>query len=269
MDDLNQHRRTITAACTYPVALSVIDFGPPPAQRQGTLVFVHGAGGQALQWEHQLRHFSQTHRVIAADLRGHGQSGAPPAAAYSLDEFLWDFTQSLTQLEVEEPFALVAHSFGGPLALTFAASQHQRLSKLVLVATAPQLYLHPALRLAMLLPEQVLERVRRWFLATRYATSAMVLKRVVTGTLTHWTGWDLLPSISAPTLALTGQWDILVPRANVERMLAELPRSEQQTIRYTRHFPHRERAAAANRAIEDFLRAKRRSWRGQFEDVDV
>lgn len=268
MDDLNACRRSITVAGTFPVQLSVIDAGPPPAQRQGTLVFIHGAGGQAAQWDHQLRHFRATHRVIAADLRGHGQSGAPPGAAYSLDEFLWDFTQSLTLLEVEEPFVLLAHSFGGPLALTFAATQGHRLSKLVLVATAPQLYLHPALRLAVRAPEAFLERVRRWFLATRYATSALVLKRVVTGTLIHWTGWGLLPQISVPTLSLTGQWDILVPRANVERMTEAIAGAQHHTLRYTRHFPHRERPAAANRAIGDFLLAKRRSWRGQIEDIE-
>ena len=87
---------------------------------RGTIVCIHGAGGNAEQWKHQIAHFSQHYRVIAPDLRGHDQSERP-RSSYTLEEFLWDFTHMLEQLAIAEPFFLLAHSFGGPIGLTFAA----------------------------------------------------------------------------------------------------------------------------------------------------
>src|SRR6266436_4182221 len=55
--------------------ISVFDIGPEDAT--STLVFIHGFGGRSLQWINQLRHFGQTARVIAADLRGHSHSDDP------------------------------------------------------------------------------------------------------------------------------------------------------------------------------------------------
>jgi pimeloyl-ACP methyl ester carboxylesterase len=101
-------RTTVTVAGGQPVRLSVIDTGPPAPR--GTIVMVHGAGGDADQWKHQIAFFAPHYRVIALDLRGHGQSEVT-RSSYSLEEFLWDFSQMLEQLRVTEPFVLMAHSF--------------------------------------------------------------------------------------------------------------------------------------------------------------
>ncbi len=65
--------------------VSVIDIQPgaAPGMPARTLVFVHGYGGRNLQWLYQLRYFGQTMRVIAPDLRGHGQSDDPAQPAAS------------------------------------------------------------------------------------------------------------------------------------------------------------------------------------------
>src|SRR5262245_5038829 len=178
-------RTTITVAGTLPVRLSAIDIGPtePPVPARGTIVCIHGAGGQAEQWKFQIAYFSRHYRVIAPDLRGHGRS-EQPRSAYSLEEFLWDFTQTLERLKVAEPFILMAHSFGGPIALTFAASQPQRISKLVLVATAPEMHLNPFYEalLKLPLPLRTLDRLKPILMPNFYAP-LFVLQRVLAGTL--------------------------------------------------------------------------------------
>ena len=91
-------RTTITVAGTQPVRLRVIDVGPAELPTRGTIVCIHGAGGNAEQWKNQIAYFSQHYRVIAPDLRGHDQS-EQPRSSYTLEEFLWDFTQTLDQLK--------------------------------------------------------------------------------------------------------------------------------------------------------------------------
>ncbi|HEU5103181.1 MAG TPA: alpha/beta hydrolase [Roseiflexaceae bacterium] len=259
-------RTTLTIAGTRPVRLSVIDVGPTESPSLGTLIFVHGAGGNAEQWKNQISHFSRHYRVVAPDLRGHDQSERP-RSSYALEEFLWDFTHMLEQLAIAEPFFLLAHSFGGPIALTFAAAQPQRLRKLVLIATAPEMHLSPWIEtlLKLPLPLRTLELLRP-ILMPRFYAPLFVLQRVLAGTLFPWRGWGLLPTIQTPTLIIGGQFDFIVTAAVLQRMRAELPNARFELIRYARHLPQIERPAAVNRAIEGFIE-RRRSWRGEEEEL--
>lgn len=263
-------RTTITVAGTLPVRLSVIDIGPTELRlpARGTIVCIHGAGGNAEQWKYQLAHFSRYYRVIAPDLRGHDRS-EQPRSSYSLEEFLWDFMQILEWLKVEEPFILLAHSFGGPIALTFAAAQPRRLSKLVLIATAPEMHLNPfyEVLLKLPLPLRTLERLRPILMPQLYSP-LFVLQRVLAGTLFPWRGWGLLPAIVTPTLIVGGQFDFIVPPAVLQRMRAELPNARFEQIRYARHLPQIERFEAVNRAIEGFI-GRRPSWRGEQEEEEM
>ncbi len=261
-------RTTITVAGTRLVRLSVIDVGPAEMPTRGTIVCIHGAGGNAEQWKNQIAYFSPHYRVIAPDLRGHDQS-EQPRSSYTLEEFLWDFTQMLEQLAIAEPFFLLAHSFGGPIGLTFAAAQPQRLSKLILVATAPEMHLSPLLELMLKLPLplRTLERLRPILLPRVYAP-LFVLQRILAGTLFPWRGWNLLPTIPTPTLIIGGQFDFIAPVALLQRMWDGLPNARFELIRYTGHLPQLERPAAVNRAIQSFIE-RRRSWRGEEEELSI
>jgi 3-oxoadipate enol-lactonase len=264
--NVNFPRTTIAVAGTLPVRLNVIVSEPVDAPPLGTIVAIHGAGGNAEQWKYQIEHFGRRYRVIAPDLRGHGRS-EQPRSAYSLEEFLWDFTQTLDRLDVSEPFVLLAHSFGGPIALTFAASQPQHVSRLVLVATAPEIRLNPIVEglLRLPLPMRTLERLRP-AVAPQLHAPLWVIQRVLASTLFPWRGWELLPQIRVPTLIIGGQFDLIVPGSALQRMQAQLPTARLEIVRYARHLPQIERPAAVNRAIEGFIE-RRRSWRGEDEQA--
>src|SRR4051794_21725421 len=103
--DVELYRRTLYLHATEKspdgaVALrrvSVIDIQPDaaPDSPAGTLVFVHGYGGRNMQWLYQLRYFGQTMRVIAPDLRGHGQSDDPARPPISMEALVDDLEATL------------------------------------------------------------------------------------------------------------------------------------------------------------------------------
>ncbi|HET9443945.1 MAG TPA: alpha/beta fold hydrolase, partial [Acidimicrobiales bacterium] len=85
------------------LGLEVLEAGAPGAR---PLMLVHGFTGAKEDFADHLDALAASGwHVVAPDLRGHGKSQVV-SSAYSLEEFLWDFTQLLTQLKVEEPFIL-------------------------------------------------------------------------------------------------------------------------------------------------------------------
>ena len=110
--DLELYRHEIRLSTQPLIRLSAIDIAPD--RPQWTMVFVHGFGGQASQWKYQLRKFANANRVIALDLRGHGQSDKP-AGEYTMAEIQKDLETALEVLGVKGRFVLVGHSFGGAI----------------------------------------------------------------------------------------------------------------------------------------------------------
>lgn len=70
--------------------------------------------------------------VLLFDLRGHGRS-ARPAAGYTLGDMVADLGAVLDAADVSGPVELVGNSFGGLLALAFAAAHPERVAGLALI----------------------------------------------------------------------------------------------------------------------------------------
>ncbi len=85
--DLDLYRTEISVSISPRVRLSVVDAGPRDAEH--TILFLHGFGGHALQWEKQLAAYAEKYRVVAPDLRGHGLSDHPDSA-YTMQEHVSD-----------------------------------------------------------------------------------------------------------------------------------------------------------------------------------
>jgi pimeloyl-ACP methyl ester carboxylesterase len=102
--------------------------GDPP------LLLVHCWTGDHTFFAPQVAHFRQTHRVVAVDLRGHGQSDKP-VQDYTVAGFADDLAWLCAQLGLEKP-VVVGHSMGGNVALDLAARYPELPTAIVLIDSA-------------------------------------------------------------------------------------------------------------------------------------
>jgi sigma-B regulation protein RsbQ len=105
------------------------------------LVFVHGWMGNVRWWDAQRAAFAGTHRVVALDLAGHGQSSRSrtswSAAAYAEDIL------AVVRAVAAPRVVLVGHSMSGAYAVA-AAPDVERLAAVILVDTLKNLDAVPA-----------------------------------------------------------------------------------------------------------------------------
>lgn len=265
MSEFDADRLQVGVQAGPPVNLSVIDTGPRDASP--VLFFVQGAGGHALQWVNQLRHFSQRYRCIAPDLRGHGRSDQP-RTGYTVDRVTDDLVAVLDGLGVREPVFLLAHSAGGLLGINFAARYPERLTKLVLVNSAAELPLSNLMRLGLRVPSVLMVLIRPFLQRRgRFNAPPHVFKKFVENSVGSWRGWNLLPDITTPTLIIAGQRDWYVRPSLSRRTAYEMPRARLEIVRAAGHQSPLERPAAVNRAVERFLETGLRSWRSGVEEA--
>lgn len=100
-----------------------------------TLLLVHGMGHWAqAAWDTLAPHFTASHRVIAFDLPGFGESDKPDLA-YSLDFFEATLHGLVEALGLAR-FGVLGHSLGGLIAAAYAAAHPSRVRFLGLLDPA-------------------------------------------------------------------------------------------------------------------------------------
>jgi len=110
------------------ISTALIETGEGPP-----MVLLHGPGEFAGTWMRVIPELAKSHRVIAPDLPGHGESGLPMSGLDADRVLRW--LDELISDACGQPPILVGHLLGGALAARFAASHSEKLAALVLVDT--------------------------------------------------------------------------------------------------------------------------------------
>lgn len=242
------------------------------------LVFVHGYPLNRRMWQPQMDRLAAQARVLALDLRGHGDSDLAPGP-YSMDLFADDINAFLDALGVDEPIFLCGLSMGGYAAFAFTRKYAGRLRGLILAATraAPD---SPQARLSrdqsaetaqrdgvgpiidgmapkMLAPGTVLNRpeilettktiMRRTTVETILA-DLQALKERPDSTPT-------LAQIAAPTLIVHGAGDQIVPLAEAQAMQAGIRNARLTALPDAGHLLNLEQPELFNQAVVEFIRS--------------
>ncbi|MBI1187029.1 MAG: alpha/beta fold hydrolase, partial [Alphaproteobacteria bacterium] len=109
--------------------LHYVEWGAPEAP---PLLLVHGGRDHCRSWDWTAEAFRRDWRVIAVDLRGHGDSAWSPDGDYSMLAYVYDLAQLVHQLKLA-PVSIVAHSLGGNIALRYSGLYPENVKKIVAI----------------------------------------------------------------------------------------------------------------------------------------
>jgi 3-oxoadipate enol-lactonase len=239
-------------------SLRYVDTGPRPGSGP-PLVLLHEMGGTLETWDGCVPLLAGTHRVVAYDWRGAGQS-EKVSASITLADHTGDLLALLDALGAGAPALLAGCAVGGAIAAAFAADHPGRTAGLVLMS--------PALGIR---PEQREDRLRQ--VATFEANG---LRSVVEASLAggypdrfrqgreaefasfraRWLANDpeslaatyrmlidmdtgpMLARIRCPVLAVGGEYDPLRPPDYVRGIAGQLADAAFVTAPGGHHMPH-------------------------------
>ena len=227
------------------------------------VVFVHGNGASSVQWRAQLEHLRASRRAIAYDLRGMGQSGPPSNGDYSLEAMTSDL-EALTQRLRLKRFVLVAHSYGGAIAATYAARQPERVAALVFVDSTGSVHIsdEAAAKFESAVRKNKDGVVERWFAPLLAPSSAIVKAAVLksvhdtntdafVGALSGLRSFDMRAALDAyhgPRLAIAAL-DIEQP-SSFHKQFPDVP---VRSVRGAGHWVMLDRPDELNQLLDEFL----------------
>lgn len=93
------------------------------------VVLIHGAFGNRFHYAAQIKHLAQRHRVLALDLRGHGESDVPPDG-FRLRDYAEDVV-AVCEATGLDRYVLCGHSM--PVALVAASLKPDRVAGVALL----------------------------------------------------------------------------------------------------------------------------------------
>ena len=123
-------RKTLTA---NGLTLHYLEWGEAEAP---DIVCVHGYTGSADAFNALARQREDRYRILALDVRGHGESAWPPTGVYSYADQAGDLAEFAKQLRLDK-FVLIGTSMGGIIAMAYAAEHAERLLGLVINDIGP------------------------------------------------------------------------------------------------------------------------------------
>ena len=255
--------RTLRLSDGRAVRLLEAGAGPP-------LLLLHGVGLQAEAWEPQIDALSQSHRVIAADLPGHGQSDLLPGTPALPDYVAW--AARVVQALRLGPVALAGHSMGALITLGLVIDRPDLVDRAALLC--PVYRRSPEARTAVLARAEEISvgrggidgplsrwfgdetsrlrtRVAGWLRSVPQAGYAAAYRAFATGDAVY---ADRIGTIQRPLLVLTADGDANSNAEMTQAMAALAPKGRAVVIEGHRHMVPMTAPDAVNAALRGWLK---------------
>ena len=246
--------------------LRYLEWGDPGAP---PVVCVHGYTSSAETFNALARRLSDRVRLIAMDVRGHGESAWSPDGAYRYEDQAGDLAAFVDQLALRR-FTLIGTSMGGIIAMTYAGAHAERLAGLVINDIGPdpeagtqritQMVGDRPDRFATLDDALAYRRRMSPIVASRTEDDqlelargvlrrsadgawgwkmdpAYITQRVQKGPPPRPALWPALARIHAPTLVVWGADSDVLSEQQAQRMVETLPKGELVTVHGVGHAP--------------------------------
>jgi esterase len=246
------------------------------------LVLLHGFTGHARSWDSFAETMSRHFRVLALDQRGHGETAWAPPDQYGVDYMVSDLEAFVSALELDS-FVLLGLSMGGRNAIHYAGKRPAQLERLVIVDIGPEMGATGVTRIFSGLRaddvfDSVEDAIRQGREANPNVDEAEHRHRVANNMMRledgRWTyrydralrdpgnprprpsteeEWQLVRSISVPTLLLRGEVSDILPREIADRMVREIPDCRLVEVAGSGHSIPLERPRGFLEAVDTFL----------------
>jgi pimeloyl-ACP methyl ester carboxylesterase len=246
------------------------------------VVFVHGNPDAGSDWEPLMKHVAGFATVVAPDMPGFGAADTKPDQDYTLATYGAHLGGVIDQLGIARVH-LVAHDFGGPFALTWAAANPGKVASVTLVNTGVllgykwhrmarvwrtpvvgELFMRTTTRrVARLvirhdnpgLPRQWVNRVVEHLLPSGTKRAVLRLYRS-----TRLEDMDRLVaplrSLDPDTLVVFGAADVYIPVEQAERQRSVFPRARIETLPGVGHWAWLEQPDRVAGFVIPFLRER-------------
>ena len=221
------------------------------------LLLLHGGTGYIEKFSHQIPAFEKDFKVIAPDSRGHGRTtDSEQPITYEL--MASDIVKLLDHLNIHN-INIVGWSDGGIIGLKLAISQPQRVKKLVAIAAnfktdGLEKYMIEYLKNTTpeTLPPELIEGYKK--LNPNPDHWPIFFNKIKTMWLTSPNfSKDMLATIKAPTLILTGDRDGFIRLNHTIELYESIPNSQLCVIPGATHGVPSEKPELLNKIIKEFL----------------
>jgi pimeloyl-ACP methyl ester carboxylesterase len=256
--------------------LHIVETGAASARRPA-MILLHGIARHARTFDHVAREFSRTYRVLAVDMRGHGDSAWSPEGAYLVQDYVKDLEGLVDQLRLTR-VTLLGNSTGGRVAQVYAGLHPDNVARLVVEDVGPERPQNIADAFARRVeqekngwasedelvaqlvtqnrrtPEPLLRTYARFGLKRR-DDGRLIWKRdpnLVKGFI-ETALWDSVRRITAPTLYVIGGGSRIVPAETQQRLKDTLPDVRIVVMPGLGHYPDEEDTAGFMKIVAEFL----------------
>lgn len=234
------------------------------------LVLSNSLGTNLSLWDPQIPAFEKHFRVLRYDSRGHGESGVS-LRDYSIELLARDVVALLDALKLDRVH-FCGLSIGGMTGMWLGVHAPQRLHKLVLCNTSPQIGNAQTWETRILtvrsggMKAVAQPVVERWFTPEFRASNSEAVektKEMIKSTnpdgyiascaaVRDFNFWPEVGNIHFPTLVIAGTHDPAVPPADVRRLANTIPGAKYLELNAA-HISNVEDAAKFTAAVEPFL----------------
>ncbi len=242
-----------------------------------TIVFSHGLLWSCRMFDNQVKALKDTHRCIAFDHRGQGQTQVTKDG-YDMDTLYEDAVALIESLGCA-PVHFVGLSMGGFIGMRIAIRRPELLKSLILIETTSdpepteniprykrlnliarwlgfRLVTKPVMNIMFgqkFLTDPNRADDRNYWKQQLYNNDKIGITRAVMGVIEREGVYAEIDKITAPTLILVGDQDVATVLAKSERMHAKIPNSQMTIIPGGGHTSSVEEPDFINQQIQDFL----------------
>jgi pimeloyl-ACP methyl ester carboxylesterase len=238
------------------------------------VLLLHGYPLDHTIWRAQMAALSDSFRVVAPDLRGHGQSPAP-AGEYAMETLAADVAALLDRLGIAQA-VWVGHSMGGYVALAALRTMPERVAGVVLCASHP--FADPpdkaqarrdnarralaegtaavvgGMLASLFRPDTNLESIPAHRVRTiMLGTPAQGVAGVLLGMAARRDAVDLLRAPAPPKAIIAGRNDQIIRLTDLQALTAQLPHLSLRVLDDAGHLPMIEQPDATTAALRDLL----------------